>query len=77
MTVQSRKKLQIPDKNTFKIDRKLIKMPKRIFCFINPHGMSRALESKFLFQYMEFPTRIFSLEKLCSTNASRSNPTPY
>ena len=46
MTVQSMKQLKIPDKNTFKMDGKFIKMPKRIFCFINPQKMSRTLELK-------------------------------
>ena len=46
MMVQSMKKLKIPDKNTFKMDGNFIKMPKRIFCFINPQKMSRTLELK-------------------------------
>ena len=46
MTVQSMKKLQIPDKNTFKMDEIFFKMPKRIFCFIKPSKMSRALGLK-------------------------------
>ena len=46
MTVQSMKKLQIPDKNTFKMDEIFFKMPKRIFCFRDPPKMSRALELK-------------------------------
>ena len=46
MTVQSMKKLQIPDKNTFKMDKIFFKMPKQIFCFRDPPKMSRALELK-------------------------------
>ena len=51
------------------------KCQKNIFFFMDPHGKSTASKLKFVFQYIIFPTWIFSLEEFWPLKPYKGIPT--